>query len=246
MSDVILSDNLMDEFFKFYHHDESANIELLSKLFLSFKPFLISYKQLAQYFSEPALPILLTTKQPAWTLFAPTANDITSQELEEEMVGASTYKILLSHIDEVKPYHVINVNNAKMGLAYFQTFRSKTSRETAKNHISSFIKQSNHFEIIDAHFNPKRASELCKFLSDSKIDKSLELVIQTKEDNTTSVKHVLNENGLIHTKVKPIDTLRAHDRYFIFDHKIEIILTSGTEYLFSEDKDFTYIVTPKN
>jgi len=33
-----------------------------------------------------------------------------------------------------------------------------------------------------------------------------------------------------------------HDRYLIIDGKIEIILTSGIDYLFSDDKECTMIV----
>ena len=36
--------------------------------------------------------------------------------------------------------------------------------------------------------------------------------------------------------------LNLHDRYLIIDNKIEIILTSGFDYLFDNSKDFTYIV----
>jgi hypothetical protein len=33
-----------------------------------------------------------------------------------------------------------------------------------------------------------------------------------------------------------------HDRYLLIDNHIEMILTSGFDYLFDEKKDFTYIV----
>ena len=36
-----------------------------------------------------------------------------------------------------------------------------------------------------------------------------------------------------------------HDRYLLIDDKIEIILTSGFDYLFDENKEFTYIVRKK-
>lgn len=36
-----------------------------------------------------------------------------------------------------------------------------------------------------------------------------------------------------------------HDRYIIIDDKISINLTSGLEYLFKNDKDFTYIISEK-
>ncbi|MFK5970661.1 MAG: hypothetical protein QM487_11155, partial [Candidatus Marithrix sp.] len=37
----------------------------------------------------------------------------------------------------------------------------------------------------------------------------------------------------------------CHDRYLLIDNQIEIILTSGFDYLFDKDKDFTYIVRNK-
>jgi hypothetical protein len=36
-----------------------------------------------------------------------------------------------------------------------------------------------------------------------------------------------------------------HDRYLLIDNQIEIILTSGFDYLFDENKEFTYIVRKK-
>lgn len=33
-----------------------------------------------------------------------------------------------------------------------------------------------------------------------------------------------------------------HDRYIIVDKKIQIILTSGIDYLMDTSKDFTYII----
>ena len=35
-----------------------------------------------------------------------------------------------------------------------------------------------------------------------------------------------------------------HDRYLVVDDKIEIILTSGFDYLIRNEKEFTYIVRP--
>lgn len=35
-----------------------------------------------------------------------------------------------------------------------------------------------------------------------------------------------------------------HDRYLVLDDKLEIILTSGFDYLVKTEKEFTYIVRP--
>ena len=35
-----------------------------------------------------------------------------------------------------------------------------------------------------------------------------------------------------------------HDRYLVVDDKLEIILTSGFDYLIKTEKEFTYIVRP--
>lgn len=36
--------------------------------------------------------------------------------------------------------------------------------------------------------------------------------------------------------------IKNHDRYIIIDDKLEIILSSGVDYLFDTGKDFTYVI----
>lgn len=58
------------------------------------------------------------------------------------------------------------------------------------------------------------------------------------------VKTKFNQNGYSETYPYSIENT-IHDRYIMIDDMISINLTSGLEYLFNTNKDFTYIISEK-
>ena len=62
---------------------------------------------------------------------------------------------------------------------------------------------------------------------------------------------IINKNKNLSSKIKSkiaidkahnLNNKNTHDRYIMIDNNIEIILTSGIDYLFDTSKDFTYII----
>ena len=248
MSYIVLEESLINEFFKFYYN-KNYNPEIIQKIFNHFKPFLLTNEQIVKYFENDniALQQALSTQIP-YCEYIDTDSELYSENFYNDMLEKSKYKILLTQnasslstlvchkicIDD-KPTHI-----------YAKKFESSSNREKAQKHIISLMKNANKITIIDKFlYKENIINNLINWFTENKLNHEIEFTLkgQKSQLSRNTITSRFNNNGY-NVTCKLIDDT-THDRYIIIDDKISINLTSGLEYLFNIDKDFTYIISEK-
>lgn len=248
MSYIVLEESLINEFFKFYYN-KNYNPDITQKIFNHFKPFLLTNEQIVKYFENDniALQQALSTQIP-YCEYIDIDSELYSENFYKEMLAKSKYKILLTQnaislntLDchkiciEDKPTHI-----------YAKKFESGSNRDEAKKHIVSLMKNANKIIIIDKFlYKDNIINNLISWFNENALNQDIEFTLKGQKQqlsfNTIEAKF---KNKGYKVICQSIDD-STHDRYIIIDDKISINLTSGLEYLFKNDKDFTYIVSEK-
>jgi hypothetical protein len=222
MSQIVLEDELLMEYFKF-KNNEPCDTKIIQSLFNYYKPCLTNTNQLKRIGRDENPAIMQQIAQQR--------ND--NLKLEE-LVQETSLKLILSKNKSEYPF--VNVSNPKEPIEsnYTATFKD-TPRRKAIEHIKALCQTAKTISIYDNFLDkcpdqifdlfPKSSFDL---YYDDKIEQSI--ILNWKKRNPSMTTH-----GQHYYK-------KLHDRYLLIDNNIEVILTSGFDYLFLEDKDFTYIV----
>ncbi|MDM8561106.1 hypothetical protein [Candidatus Parabeggiatoa sp. HSG14] len=225
---IVLSDELLKAYYDF---KESKSIEqdTITKLFKYYiSGHLTNCKQLERIgVEDDALKQQL-------------ANEGYIKQTLEELCEETTYKFILNTEKEDYPY--INIHSDRIERNFTATYGKKESRGKTIKHIKALCKDARFIFIYDKHMNDKVIREIAKILP----RKKLNIIYkggQLSQNQTTLLKREYNE-WIIKPDRENTYT-DYHDRYLLIDNKIEIILTSGFDYLFDENKEFTYIVRKK-
>ncbi|MBV8039706.1 hypothetical protein HF895_09385 [Bacteroides sp. AN502] len=223
---VVFSDELLAQFYQFKEngvYDE----KLVQKLLHYYKPvYLTNLAQLKRIGHQPdrTLEIRLAT------------TGLKEQTLEE-LAEKTCYKIILCTDRNDFPY--VNINGDKIENNLSGTFLRSESRMKAIDHLKALCADVKKECIVyDKYFsNQKENVEvLKKILPKRKLtirfEKGSFSALQQSELNACCPSWTLAEDILSD----------CHDRYLIIDGKMEIVLTSGFQYLTDERKEFTYLV----
>lgn len=248
MSYIVLEESLLNEFFKFYYGD-SYNKETIHNLFYHFKPFVITNEQIINYFSNDdiALQKALTTQIP-YCECIDTSSELYSNQFYKEMLEKSKYKILLTNNSislNTLDCHKICIKDKPTHI-YAKKFESGSNRDNAKKHIISLMKNANKITIIDKFlYKDNVINNLISWFNENNLNKEINFILkgQKSQLSRNTITSRFNNEGYNVTCKLINDTI--HDRYIIIDDKISINLTSGLEYLFKTNKDFTYIISEK-
>ncbi|TXK93716.1 hypothetical protein BMR10_15120, partial [Methylococcaceae bacterium CS4] len=232
MSDysLVLSDDLLRLFFDF--KQGTVDKPRLVEKFLSYyhAPHLTSVNQLKNIgIEDTALFQLLS------------AQGFIGQSLEE-LAKETRYKLILDLEKTLYPY--VNIHQDKVEKNFSLTFSIGDNRDKAIQLITALCSNAKFILIFDLYF--------CDRWNDTK--KLFQQVIPNKiitllhdrhlERKITEIKQI-NANWTI--KLDTRRTFRdSHDRYLLIDNKIEIILSSGFDNLFSTDKDLTCVLRYKD
>ncbi len=246
MSYIVLEESLINEFFKFYYN-KNYNPEIIQKIFNHFKPFLLTNEQIVKYFENDniALQQALSTQIP-YCEFIETTSKPYNDDFYKEMIEHSKYKILLtkhsSSLNHLDCHKICIHDNATHVFA--NELKSGNSRDKAKKHIFSLIKNASQITIIDRFlYKENIINNLINWFTENQLNKSIKITLKGDKYLTCDeVKTKFNQNGYNETYPYSIENT-IHDRYIIIDDIISINLTSGLEYLFIKDKDFTYIIS---
>ncbi|MCK5720035.1 MAG: hypothetical protein KAH84_08845, partial [Thiomargarita sp.] len=156
----------------------------------------------------------------------------------EELCEKTIYKFILNTERDDYPY--ININSDRMERNFTATYGKKESRNKTIEHMKALCKNASTIVIYDRFINDKVIQEIAKIFP----KKTLNIFYKDKQLSQEQISKFLKKICKNWTVRK--DTKSAyndcHDRYLLIDDQIEIILTSGFDYLFDENKDFTYIV----
>jgi hypothetical protein len=230
---VVLSDELLKEYYAFKNNESFDNLTIKS-LLTRYKPHLTNVKQLNEVGIIDS-PLSQSLAQ----------NGFTNQTLEE-LSELTKYKIILDKEKTNYPY--INIFKDEIENNYSATYYKDIPRDKAREHIKALVKNSNYIFIYDKYMTePTSWNHSKKLFTELLPRKSLTICYpkEYREDHLTDkAKEIKN----IYTHWKIIKDTSSknhrdlHDRYIIIDKKLEIILTSGIDNLFDETSDFTYIV----
>jgi len=160
----------------------------------------------------------------------------TNQTLEE-LCEKTKYKLILN--TERNDYPYININADKIERNFTATYNKNESREKTIKHIKALCRNANYIFIYDKHMNDKVIKKISNILP----QKKLNIIYKAKQLSQTQISSLKKECKDWKIQQDSQNTYHDyHDRYLLIDNNIEIILTSGFDYLFDENKDFTYIV----
>lgn len=219
-------DDLLQEFIKF-KHGKSVSSDTIEK-------FLHYYK-----------PEILPTKEQ----FSILDNDLKSELVSSthiyddlsKALSKTIYKICLSNTKNDFPY--VNINGDEIENNLTGTFKS-SSRDKAIAHIKALLENANYIVIYDKFINSNFIS-FENFIRQCIPKKQLTLeCFGLNQDQKTTIKQIHNSYTVKDYSDNNISPYQNgfHDRYILIDRKVEIILTSGIDYLMNNKKDFTYII----
>ena len=153
-------------------------------------------------------------------------------------------KFRLILCDDNDKFPNVNIFSDRIENNLSATFKKDDPRDKAIEHFKALFKDAKSIFIYDKYlYKNHNLASLEKFIEECKIKCNIYL------DRNTYNK--LNKNKNLSSKIKSkiaidkahnLNNKNTHDRYIMIDNNIEIILTSGIDYLFDTSKDFTYII----
>lgn len=158
------------------------------------------------------------------------------------MAKQTKLKLILSASKSDFPY--LNINGDRIENNLTATFYKNEPRNKAKDYIGSLLESSKYIIIYDKYVS-SNFNSFKQFVKNFIPNNATIECICHKQQQITELKS-LNKNLKIKQISRQSQYMQCHDRYILIDQKIEIILTSGIDYLLDDSKDFTYIIRKKN
>jgi len=228
---LVLSDELLSVYFDF-RQGKIANSRLLES-FLSYyhAPFLTNVEQLKR--------IGINSEHELIPQLA--AQGFMGESLEE-LAGKTYYKIILNTSSSEYPY--VNINCDKVEKNFSLTFKVGEDREKAIQLIKALCDDAKFILIFDPYFcnNWRNTKNVFHQIIPKK---KLTLLDSGHLGTKTSEIKKIYPEWIIKSDKKNTYT-RSHDRYLLIDNEIEVILSSGFDYLFSTHKDLTCVIRSVN
>ena len=220
----VLSDELQKEFCNF-KEGKAYDRNLIENLLHYYKPSILTNTSQLKRIGKDISKQLETTLR---------KSGFTTQSLED-LAQNTTYKIILCKDKDHYPY--VNINGDKIENNLTACFVKRENRQKAIEHITALCRKAKNISIYDKY----------SFLNGANIE-LLKSILPLKELSITYDSQYINVVALQEYCAKWTFIDRTlpeyHDRYLVVDDKIEIILTSGFDYLIRNEKEFTYIVRP--
>lgn len=231
-SSIVLSDELLSQFYEF-NKNGTYDKKLVEKLLHYYKPvYLTNIAQLNRIDHKPDLTLKSNLAK----------NGLVSQSLED-LAKKTRFKIILNTNQDDFPF--VNINGDKLENNYSGTFLHSESRNKAIAHITALCADAKSEIIVyDKYFHSSKNKDI-----EEQNIAVLKRILPKHRLTITFDQNSFSENQQAQLKSEcPAWTLNKkrlsnnHDRYLIVDNKMEIILTSGFQYLTDTSKDFTYLV----
>lgn len=236
----VLEDDLLVEYHKFMNPQDSKgnyDKDLLKKL-LSYHvyPFLYNKKQVDRL----GLDVSQTMKVQM------TKSNLKNYDLTK-LADYTVFKCILSKNEDGFPY--VNIYGDKVKASITGTFFSSENRDKARAHIKELCKDARSITLHDKYLSKAEVHNICALLPQRKglVIRIHNKNISEKTITTYCSSDVKSElcNYCSQWTVEPVDLLvnSHHDRYLIIDDSLVVVLTSGFSNLFSEQKDFSYVIS---
>lgn len=229
----LLSDELAELYLN-YKKGEKVNQTLLELFFSFYEPVpFCSLDQLNKYAPEnvEARQALLASEYSAKT--------------EAQVLDETKYKIILT--TDSNNYPCVNINKGNLKKEIVISYKAGESRDETIKHLKNLCKNAHNIILCDKYmFDGLNVEDtpIAKFFNNI-IDNQNNINIFYKTSDEDIQKHLTYLK-----RIRPKCTLKAcsnkvykdvHDRYILIDSKLEIILSSGMEYLFDTTKEISLI-----
>lgn len=160
----------------------------------------------------------------------------------------TAYKIILSSKRNVKlPY--VSIYDDKIENNFTATFFKNEPRQNALEYFRLLLENANCIFIYDIYlFQNNVWSAFIDFAIHCFPNKPFNIFypqsVAIRQNVKLFYKQIKQNNS--YWNFKPDKNhhnfINLHDRYLVIDNRVEVILTSGIEYLMNTNKDFTYII----
>lgn len=229
---LAMDDRLLKLFYDFKHGqlNETSTLTIQNLLRLYHPPHITSAAQLqAIGVEDPALLQQLAVSGLA-------------KQTAEELVSRTRYKILLS--EDQTTYPNVSVQNDHVSSQFVMSFKAGEQRGKAHNWLSVLMADALNITVVDGYLCDGQTGALKpngKKFFDLLPRKPLSIFLsRTQQKSITDIKKICRD-----WSVKE-DTSTAyrnvHDRYLRIDNKMEVVITSGIDYLFDTTKECTLLV----
>ena len=163
-------------------------------------------------------------------------NGLTTQRLEE-LAKLTTYKIILTEDKTNFPF--VNIDEGKFSPALSNFYEGDAERDAAREYLKNLCMGAKRCILLyDRYINDV-----------GKLDKLLDYILPNSKIKFISAINGADINKLSTTHDKLIfeglgSVQPHHDRYLIIDDSIEVILTSGFNFLQNKEKELSLMVRP--
>ena len=223
---LVLSDELLKIYFEF-KQGCTNNAKIIEKLFSYYhSPHITNTGQLKRIsYKDSALLQQLA------------GQGLISQPLDK-LVNQTRYKLILNTKKDEYPY--VNIHDDKVEKNFSLTFRKGENRDKAIQLIKALCADAKFILIFDQYFCD-RWSETQQLFEEVMPKNKLTLLhdghLTSKQSD---IKRICKQWTIRSDRKKTFTNF--HDRYLLIDEKIEVMLSSGFDNLFSTDKDLTCLV----
>lgn len=220
----VLSDQLQEQYCNF-KEGKVYDRSLIENLLHYYKPSILTNTSQLRRIGKSMSPQLETTLR---------KSGFTTQSLKD-LAQNTVYKIILCTDEDKYPY--VNINGDKIENNLTACFFKRESRLKAIEHITALCRKAKRICVCDKY--SFQNNDNIELLKDILPLKDLTIVYDSQYMTIDLLqKHCEKWTFSDRTLSE------YHDRYLVIDDKLEIILTSGFDYLVNTEKEFTYIVRP--
>ncbi len=224
---VVMEDDLLKEFFAFKHGKEH-DITIIEKLLNMYKPtYITNYAQLNRIgVSDVGINSQL-------------AHSNQVNQTLEELAQNTIYKIILSSDKNHHPY--VNIYNDSFSNYYTIAYKQGEDRTKLHSYLSSMFSDARQIWIYDNYLSNQwnTANQIFDYFPKRQLNF---FIYKIEKQHITYLKKKCNDWQINNTN---IFYTRCHDRYIRVEKDklfIEIIITSGIDYIFDIQKEVILII----
>lgn len=158
----------------------------------------------------------------------------------------TNYQVILTDDSEKSEFPYINIDDNQVEMVMGGFIAKGMSREKAIKHLSSLCESARSVILYDKHFSDHKDINVETLLRIISPHAKITLCYHQEAKNPHLSQECINffRSENVNWDIKGMGLRAHHDRYLIIDDEIEVIITSGFQYLGDTDKETAYIIRP--
>lgn len=165
-----------------------------------------------------------------------------TKQTAQELVGKTRYKILLS-TDQIT-YPNVSVQGDHVSSQFVMSFKAGEQRGKAHDWLSALLADVTNITVVDGYLCDSQTGVLKpngkKFFALLPRKPLSIFLSRTQQKTISDIKKICGDWSV--KKDTSAAYRNVHDRYLRIDGKMEVVITSGIDYLFDTDKECTLLV----